>query len=668
MRKKKLEIKVAETAGFCFGVSRAVKIVTEEIQKGTKVATLGELIHNPQFVEKLCNDGAMVIENIDEAPKGYTVIIRSHGVAKSVYEELEEKNIPYIDASCPFVLKIHDIVEKANPETDRVLIAGDENHPEVKGIIGFCKAPYRCFKNEEELLKICEETENAQKYNYIMVAQTTFNTAKWRKCQETAKKVYTNLNIFDTICIATEKRQKEAEELAKNSDFMVAIGGKHSSNSAKLFEICRGITDSVFIETATELKDVLSNDEKFSKEFFKNCNRIGVTAGASTPAYIIKEVQETMSEINKNEEELTFEELLAQDENSLKSTYNGEKVTGVVTSIMPNEIAVDIGTKHAGFVPLSELTADPNAKAEDLVKKGDKLELLVVRVNDVEGTAMLSKKRLDAIAGFEKVIEASETGEVLEGVVTDAVKGGLLAVTNGVKVFIPASQATANRNDDITKLLKQKVSFKILEVNKQRHRAVGSIRAIESEKRKAQEKEFWENIEVGQKFTGKVKSLTNYGAFVDLGGVDGMVHISELSWSRIKHPSEVVSVGDTIDVVVRELDKEAKKISLGYKTAESNPWTILEKNYAVGDTVKVKIVSMTAFGAFAKVIDGIDGLIHISQISNERIEKPQDVLKVGQEVDVKITEIDFENKRVSLSMKALLEPAEEATEESVDAE
>ena len=659
-----MEIKLAETAGFCFGVSRAVGIVTSEIEKGTKVATLGELIHNAQFVKKLCDDGAIVINEPCEAPEGYTVIIRSHGVPRSVYEELEARNIPYIDASCPFVLKIHDIVAKADPEKDRILIAGDENHPEVKGIIGFCNAPYKCFTNETELLNFCKDAPNDQNYNYIMVAQTTFNLAKWRKCQETAKKVYTKLNIFDTICIATEKRQKEARELSKESELMIAIGGKHSSNSAKLFEICSSITDSVFVETAAELREILSSDPRFDDDFFMNCKRIGVTAGASTPAYIIKEVQETMSEINKNEEELSFAELLQQNENSLKSTYNGEKVTGVVTSIMPNEIAVDIGTKHAGFVPLSELTADPNAKAEDLVKKGDKLELLVVRVNDVEGTAMLSKKRLDAIAGFEKVIEASESGEVLEGVVTDSVKGGLLAVTNGVKVFIPASQATANRNDDITKLLKQKVSFKILEVNKQRHRAVGSIRAIESEKRKAKEKEFWENIEVGQKFTGKVKSLTNYGAFVDLGGVDGMVHISELSWSRIKHPSEVVNVGDTIDVTVRELDKEAKKISLGYKTEETNPWTILKNNYAVGDTAKVTIVSMTAFGAFARVIDGIDGLIHISQISNERIEKPQDVLKIGQEVEVKITEIDYDSKRVSLSMKALLEPAEE--EEAVE--
>ena len=652
-----MSIKVAKSAGFCFGVSRAVDIVLDEINKGTKVSTLGEIIHNPQLVDELKQKGVVVIDNPTENKNGYTVIIRSHGVAKNVYEQLDELGVNYIDATCPFVAKIHSIVENTDKNKDIILIAGDKNHPEVIGILGFCTAKAYTFLSEDELLDIYEQTKNNGDYNYILVAQTTFNTTKWSKCQETAKKVYTKLNIFDTICIATSKRQNEAVEIARQSDFMVVVGGKHSSNTAKLYEMCGKYCETIFIETAQELKNICLSGK----------NHIGVTAGASTPACIIKEVQETMSEILKNQEdEMTFEELLAQEENSFKSTYNGEKVTGTVTSIMPNEIAVDIGTKHAGYVPLSELTADPNAKTEDLVKKGDKIELLVIRVNDVEGTAMLSKKRLDAIAGFEKIIEASENGTVLEGVITDAVKGGLLAVTNGVKVFIPASQATANRNDDITKLLKQKVSFKILEVNKPRHRAVGSIRAIENEKRKEAEKKFWESVEVGQKFTGKVKSLTNYGAFVDLGGVDGMVHISELSWSRIKHPSEVVSVGDEIEVTVNEVEKENKKISLGYKTAESNPWTILKSTYEVGSVVKAKVVSMTAFGAFAQVIPGIDGLIHISQISNERVEKPQDVLKVGQEVDVKITEIDFDKKRVSLSIKALLAPEDaevEVTEE-----
>lgn len=368
-----------------------------------------------------------------------------------------------------------------------------------------------------------------------------------------------------------------------------------------------------------------------------------------------------MNEMLENQEELSFEEMLEQ---SFKSTYNGEKVTAVVTSIAPNEIAVDIGTKHAGYVPLSELTDDPSAKPEDIVKKGDTIDLLVVRVNDQEGTVMLSKKRLDAMAGFEKVMDAVDSGEVLEGVVTEVIKGGVLALTNGVKVFIPASQATMSRNEPLEGLLRKKVEFKILEVNRQRRRAVGSIRAVAREKRKELEEKFWAEVEVGRHYEGTVKSLTDYGAFVDLGGVDGMIHISELSWGKIRHPSQVVKVGDAVDVVIKDIDAEKKKISLGYKKDEDNPWEILKKSYEVGQSAHVKVVSLTAFGAFAELIPGIDGLIHISQISTERVGKPSDVLSVGQEVDVKVTEIDYERRRISLSIKALLEEqGEEASSE-----
>lgn len=366
-----------------------------------------------------------------------------------------------------------------------------------------------------------------------------------------------------------------------------------------------------------------------------------------------------MSEILKDQEELSFEEMLEQ---SFKTIYNREKVTAVVTGLAPNEISVDIGTKHAGYVPLAELTDDPNAKVEDLVKIGDELELLVVRVNDVEGTVMLSKKRLDAIAGFEKVMGAVDTGEILEGTVVEVIKGGVLALTNGVRVFIPASQATMSRSDSLEDLLKKKVQFKILEVNRQRKRAVGSIRVVLREQRKELEDKFWEQAEVGQQYTGVVKSLTSYGAFVNLGGVDGMIHISELSWNRIKHPSEVVNVGDTVEVYIRDIDKEGKKISLGYKKAEDNPWEIMQKDYPVGTICTVKVVSMTPFGAFAQIIPGVDGLIHISQISNERINKPADVLSIGQEVQVKITEVDTEKKRISLSVRALLEEAKQEEE------
>lgn len=434
---------------------------------------------------------------------------------------------------------------------------------------------------------------------------------------------------------------------------MVVVGDRASSNTKKLFEICSSKTQTIWVETAKELFGVCLQD----------VNSVSITAGASTPAWIIKEVHETMSEIleNQNQEEQSFEEMLNQ---SFKSTYNGEKVTATVTGIKPNEISVDIGTKHAGYVPLHELTDDPNAKPEDIVSKGDQLELLVVRVNDVEGTVMLSKKRLDAQAGFEKVMNAADTGEVLEGVITEVIKGGVLALTNGMKVFIPASHATLSRNEPLEDLLKKKVSFKILEVNRQRRRAVGSIRLVVKEQRKELEAKFWETVEVNKTYEGVVKSLTDYGAFVDLGGVDGMVHISELSWGKIRHPSQVVKVGDKINVFVKDIDPEKKKISLGYKKDEDNPWTILKTKYQVGDIAKVKIVSLTSFGAFAELIPGIDGLIHISQISSERIEKPADVLSVGQEVDVKITEIDYDANRISLSIRALLQKEEPVVEVS----
>lgn len=633
-------ITIAKTAGFCFGVQRAVDKALKQAQNGEPTCTLGELIHNPQFVEKLAQQGIVPINHPKES-NGRTVIIRSHGVAKNVYDELEEYGCQVIDATCPFVEKIHKIVAEV-PIDALLLIAGDSQHPEVKGIAGYCNGRYLTFESYEDLDKKLNEIQKFSDFSVILVAQTTFSLSEWQKCVEKLKKVCTKLKIFDTICNATEKRQSEAKLLAAENDAMIVVGGRHSSNTTKLAKICQTYCDTFFVECAEELHEV----------DWSGYNRIGVTAGASTPAYIIKEVHKTMSEILKDQEELSFEEMLDQ---SFKTIYNKEKVTAVVTGIAPNEISVDIGTKHAGYVPLNELTSDPNATPDDLVKVGDEIELMVVRVNDVEGTVMLSKKRLDQIAGFEKVMGAADTGEILEGVVIEVIKGGVLALTNGVKVFIPASQATMSRNDNLEDLLKQEVNFKILEVNRQRKRAVGSIKAVLREQRKELEEKFWQDVEIGKKYTGTVKSLTSYGAFVNLGGVDGMIHISELCWSRIKHPSEVVNVGDTVDVYIKDIDTENKKISLGYKKTEDNPWEILKNKYDVGSVCPVKIVSMTTFGAFAQIIPGVDGLIHISQIANERINKPSDVLSVGQEVQVKITELDFDRKRVSLSMRALLE-------------
>lgn len=646
-----MRIKVAKTAGFCFGVDRAVKMAFQAADEYPHAVTLGPIIHNPQIVQKLESAGVFSVDRPEDIPQGATAVIRSHGVGHAVYDYLEKHQIPYVDATCPFVAKIHKIVKEYSEKGYHVLIAGDKNHPEVRGIIGFCRNGATVFKSLEELMAITDDEKNWKHDPCILVAQTTFHTQEWRKSAFFAKKVYTNLIIFDTICNATEMRQQEAVVLAQESDQMVVIGGKNSSNTVKLAEICRQFCPTVHIEKAGELP-----------QFDSAANLlVGVTAGASTPACIIKEVQETMSEFITNDE-LSFGEMLDQ---SFKSTYNGKKETGVVVGITPTEVQVDIGTKHTGYVPLNELTDDPNAKIEDLVKVGDEIELLVVRVNDVEGTVVLSKKRLDAIAGMMKVQEAAESGEILEGNVIEAVKGGVIVSTNGVRVFVPASQASLSRVENLEELVKQHVSLKILEckdAGRGRKRIIGSMKSVLKEQRKAQEEEFWKTVEVGKKYTGAVKSLTSYGAFVDLGGVDGMIHISELSWNRIKHPSEVVNIGDVLEVYIKDIDTEKHKISLGYKNEKDNPWEILKNEYPVGTVCKVKIVSVTTFGAFAQIIPGIDGLIHISQISSERVNKVSDVLNVGDEVEAKITEIDFEKKRVSLSMRAVNETAPEPEE------
>ncbi|WP_312641822.1 bifunctional 4-hydroxy-3-methylbut-2-enyl diphosphate reductase/30S ribosomal protein S1 [Hydrogenoanaerobacterium sp.] len=651
-----MKITVAKTAGFCFGVDRAVNLAFEYAGKSKNVFTLGPIIHNPQIVKQLAESGVTKINKVSDLPQDATVVIRSHGVEQSVFDEIEARGLMYVDATCPFVKKIHQIVKEQSEQGRTIFIAGDASHPEVLGIKGHCSEPVFIFKTAQEFLDICKKSSMLTENACSMVAQTTFHTLEWQKCVETAKKVCTNLRIFDTICIATAKRQQEAIELAQKSDLMIVVGGRTSSNTAKLYQICSDITRSILVERAEELYDY----------DFAQATNIGVTAGASTPACIIKEVQKTMSEILKNqEEEISFEELLDQ---SFKSTYNGKKETGLVVGIAPNELQVDIGTKHAGYVPFAEFTDDPNAKLEDLVKKGDQIELLVVRVNDVEGTVMLSKKRLDQIAGMEKIENAFETGEVLDGVVVEVVKGGVIVSCIGSRIFVPASKATLSRNEELESLLKKKVQFKVIDLKKERgrKRAIGSIKDVALKAREAAAEEFWANVETGKVYKGEVKSLTSYGAFVDLGGVDGMVHISELSWNRIKHPSDVVKVGDILEVYVKDIDKENKKISLGYKKTEDNPWEIIKRDYPVGTVVKAKIVSLTTFGAFAQIIPGVDGLIHISQISYDRVDKVADVLAVGNEVDAKITEIDADKKRVSLSMKVLLDAPAEAAEESAE--
>lgn len=649
-------ITLAKTAGFCFGVNRAIELVEKLLKEGRRVATLGPIIHNPQMVDNLKSRGVIIAETIEKVPSGYTLVIRSHGVDKKTYEEIEAKGIEICDATCPFVYKIHKIVEKNSGENSPVFIAGDETHAEVTGIKGFANGEVYCFTTEEELAEKLKNCKNIEKNTPIFVAQTTFNQKKWEKFKKNIKKVCTNAVFFDTICDATTERQNEASDLSGSNDLMVIIGGRHSSNTKKLFDICASSTKTVLVETAEEL----------NPDDFKSVRFVGVTAGASTPAVIIKEVLSKMTDILKNEENVadkSFEDML---EESLKSMNHNQKVKGVVLAVNPTEVQVDIGRKQTGIIPANELSADPNVTPADVVKVGDEIDLVVMKTNDQEGIVTLSKKRFDSYAGIAKMEEAKENDEILEGTVNAVVKGGVTVVSNGVRVFIPASHATLRKDEDLNLLVGTTVSFKIIDIRRGRN-VVGSIRVVLREEAKKQREELWEKIAVGDTYEGVVKSLTSYGAFVDIGGVDGMIHITELAWTRIKHPSEVVNVGDTVTVYIKDLDKENKKISLGFKKAEDNPWEIIKTKYSDGDVAKVKIVSFASYGAFANVIPGIDGLIHISQIDNKRIEKPQDALKIGDEVEAKIIGIDYEAKRVSLSIRALLpEAVEEEVVEEVE--
>lgn len=652
-----MNITVAKTAGFCFGVNRAINMVYDLAGSQKKVCTLGPIIHNMQMVEELNKMGVHVVETPEDASTDETIVIRSHGVSKAVMDDISQRGLCCVDATCPFVSKIHRIVGEAGAKNQLVLIAGDKNHPEVKGIIGHTNGACHTFNNEEELCDLLNNIPNTNYNGVCVVAQTTFDIKEWKKCLKTVKKVYTNAKIFDTICNATSERQKEADYLAQNSDIMIVIGDRHSSNTGKLFEICkRKCSNTYLVETAQELPALkLRHDVS-----------IGVTAGASTPARIIKEVLDTMSEsVKKSGETIEIEESFeAMLEESLKNLNTNERVTGTVVGIAPNEVYVDVGRKQAGYIPASELSSNPNLSPEDVVKIGDEIELLIMKTNDQEGTIMLSKRRVDAQKGWEELEKMADSDEILSGEVTEIVNGGVIVIYNNVRIFIPASQATAYRDEPLEELLHTTVQFRLLEVsqNGRRKRAVASIRSVLKDQRAEQKNAFWETAEIGKTYTGTVKSLTNYGAFVDLGGVFGMIHISELSWSRIKHPNEVVNVGDTVEVYIKDINTETNKISLGYKKTEDNPWEILKNKYPVGTVVDAKIVGMTTFGAFANIIPGIDGLIHISQIANERIEKPQDALKVGQTVQAKITAIDFDKKRVSLSIKELLEPQQEAEE------
>ena len=671
-----VRITTAKSAGFCFGVDRAVKLVYEALDAGKQVATLGPIVHNDSVVSDLLNRGARIISDVSELKDGETLIIRAHGVGLNVYEQLRQRGNEVIDATCPFVARIHKIVAEQTKEGRHILIAGDPKHPEVQGIVGHCTGNCTVFQNQTELKCLIDRTLPKR---LALTAQTTYNKILWGDCIKLLPSDDSDLRIFDTICNATAARQSDADTLSRESDLMIVAGGRHSSNTVKLYDVCRRNCPVWHIEEPGELEALIPAMKDAAEKALaakapgEKILRIGITAGASTPAHIIKEVQTIMSGIFDTDTTNTpeSEEFRAAFEEELDKTFTkkirkGDRVVGIVASISGNnEVMVDVGAKQTGYITLSELTSDTSKKPSDLVKVGDELDLVVIQVNDAEGTVQLSKRRVDQMIGYENILKAFEAEEILEGTVQSVVKGGLIVNSSGVEVFIPASLSGLGRGADLNTMLKAQVRFVIIDVNPQRRRAVGSIRKVQDTERKAAKDQFWANAKVGDVFTGEVKSLTSYGAFVDLGGIDGMVHVSELSWSRIHQPSDVVAVGDTIEVYIKALNPETGRISLGHRRPEDNPWVKFTNEYHVGDIVDAMIVSITAFGAFARITDGIDGLIHISQLASERVTNVKDVVSVGDTVTVKITAIDDEKKRISLSMRAVNEDgAEDAPEET----
>lgn len=644
-------ITVAKTAGFCFGVNRAVEFL-ENTDKPT--ATLGPIIHNTAVVENLKSNGVTAIDKIDELPDNTVLAIRTHGVGKYVYDEIDAAGYEYVDLTCPFVKKIHNIVAEKYADGYKIVIIGDKDHPEVIGINGWCE------NKAIVALDISDLSGKIEEYDKVcVVSQTTMDRKTFIKIEKFLKNHCQTIQVFDTICSATNERQTEAEELAKKSDVMIVIGGYHSSNSRKLAEVCKKYCKDTF---------QIECFEDFPQNIDISAKNVGITAGASTPACIIKEVSFKMEEMNKTVGD-SFAEQFEEYEKSLITLHTGDRVTGTVIGVTDAGVSVNLGYKSDGFIPAGEMTDEPNADIKSMVKPGDEIEVFVVRVNDVEGEVTLSKKKIDAINSENLLVAAAESKEILTGKVIQVVNKGVVVSYKGARVFVPASQASDRYLSDLSVLVGQEVSFRIIDMKKERGRnkIVGSVKDVLKEQKVALSEKFWAEVEVGKVYTGTVKSLTKFGAFVDIGGVDGLIHISELSWAKIKHPSEVVSEGDVVETYVLDVDKEKGKVSLGYKKTEDNPWNKVAAEITEGAVIDCKIVRIVPFGAFAEIFPGVDGLIHISQVANKRIGRVEEELTIGQHVQAKVVELDMENKKIGLSIRALLEPeapAEEVAEEA----
>lgn len=626
----------AEKAGFCFGVKRALDMAERTVQNSATVS-LGPLIHNQQVVDRMERQGVHVINDVEEAQAGATLIVRSHGVPPEIYQTAQSKGIQVVDATCPFVQKAQRLATEAS-QRGQVIVVGDKHHPEVQGILGWAGG-------NALAIETVQEAQELPSYEHVSVlAQTTQPIANFQRIVEELKHHTPELTVYNTICNATEERQTVARELSKKVDVMVVVGGKNSANTRKLAAICAEETETHLIETADELKD----------NWFKGIQTAGLTAGASTPDWIIEEVKNKMTEMNEMDDNALNMENWAD---SMQKLHRGAVVTGTVVKLTPDEVFVDLGWKSEGIISRSELSVAPVTDPSEVVSVGDEIQVVVLRVENEEGNPVLSKRRADEEAAVERLEQLAESKQELQAKVTEVVKGGLL-VDVGMRGFVPASQIQLGYVEDLNQLLGQTLRLRVIEFDRSKRKVILSQKVILAEEQVSKREKLFETIQEGDVVSGVVRRLADFGAFVDIGGVDGLLHVSDMAYTRIKHPSEVVKAGDEVEVQVLRVDKEHSKISLGLKQLKASPWETVGDKYPLGAVVTGTVVRIAPFGAFVKLEDGVDGLIHISQLSEKRVAKVEDVVKVGDQVQAKVIECKPEEKRISLSIREAVSDAQ----------
>ncbi len=716
-----MQVLFAKHSGFCFGVSRAIELVNKAAEGHARVFTFGKIIHNEGVVAELEQRGIFAVESVDALRAGDTLVIRAHGAPPEVFRACGEKEIRVIDATCPFVKRIHRIVERAAQNGERVAILGKPTHPEVVGI--------RSRAGENAAVLTCAEDAETLEHtgSLTLVSQTTAKAELYSAVYAVLRERIPKLSAYCTICDTTKLRQTEAEMLAKRCTKVYVLGSEISANTRALLDLCL---------KSCEKSEIIDNIGKIPLAKIKDDDIIGIIAGASTPTAMIREVKQVMSELEKTTVETieaeapaevvaeTTEEVVAEAEQAVEETAAeaaeaveevketveeapavveeaveaveeaaapvaveaqaeaepetfeqafektvkrirpGQMITGTVLQIVDGEVFVNIGYKADGVIPKGEFSADPEVRAEDVVKEGDSIDVEVLMVNDGEGNVRLSRKNVEGKKLMDEMFAEDVEGKTFEAVVKEVVKGGLIADINGVRAFIPASHVSTKYVENLNDYVGKTVKVKVLEADKAKKRIVASIKQVLIEEAKAAKAAKWDALVVGEKVHGVVRRITDFGAFVDIGGIDGLVHVTDCAWGRVKHPSDALSIGQEIEVLILRVDREKEQIGLGYKQLQPKPWTKAAEKYPVGSIVEGKVVRIVPFGAFVALEPTIDGLIHISQVGIHRIEKVEDEIKVGDIVRCKVLDVNVEAKRISLSRKdALIEENPEIAEQ-----